>query len=64
MKQDLATIDIEQRLRQEMEKEQREETLSLTRSEPEIKDNLKIIGNCKVLKKATGKLRDQEDMAR
>ena len=56
MKQDLATKEIEQAVKQEIEKQQRNETFSATRAEPETSDDLKIRGNCRTLKTETGKL--------
>ena len=55
MLQELTTKEIEQKLKQEIEKQQRDETLSPTRAVPEIKDNLKTRDNCNTLKMETGK---------
>ena len=55
VKQNLATKEIEQRLKQEIDKQQRYEILSAATAEPEIRDNLKIRGNCNTLKMETGK---------
>ena len=49
VKQDLATKEIEQRLKQE-KKQQRNKIVSAARAELEISDNLKIKGNCNTLK--------------
>ena len=40
MKQDLATKEIEQRLKQEIERRKKNETLSMTRPEPETGEKL------------------------
>ena len=54
-KQGLATKEIEQRLRQETQKQQRDETLSAARVETDISDTVKIRSNCNTLKMETGK---------
>ena len=54
-KQDLATRKIEQWLKQELERQKRNETLSMTRTEPETGDNLTGRSNCNTLKMLTGK---------
>ena len=55
MKQDLATKEIEQRLRQEIEKQRLNETLCMTRPEPETGEDSVSRGNCNTLKMVTGK---------
>ena len=55
VKKDLAMKEIQQKLIQELEKEQKDEALSAARVEPEISDILKIWSNCKILKMQTGK---------
>ena len=55
LKQDLATKDIEQRLKQEIESQQRKEKLSMATSEHETSDNLTVKNNCNTLKMAIGK---------
>ena len=55
MKQDLATKEIEQRLKQEKEKQRLNETLCMTRPEPETGVNSVSRGNCNTLKIVTGK---------
>ena len=55
MKQDLATKEIEQRLKQEIERQKMNETLSTTRPEPETVENLLNRSNCNTLKMLTGK---------
>ena len=55
VKQGLATKEIEQRLRHEIEKQQRDETLSAARVETDISDTVKIRSNCNNLKMETGK---------
>ena len=55
LKQDLVTIEIEQRLKQEIERQQRNETLSMATREPETSDNLTVKSNYKTLKMLTGK---------
>ena len=56
VKQDLATKDIEQRLKQELKRQRRKETFSAAALEPGTGDNLKVRSNCNTLKKETGKL--------
>ena len=56
MKQNLATKEIEQRLKQEIERQQRNETLSAARLETETGDNLTVRNNCTALKRETEKL--------
>ena len=56
VKQDLATKDIGQKLKQEIEKQQKKETLSAVRLEPETGDSLIIKSNCNSLKMKTGKI--------
>ena len=51
MKQDLATREIEQR----QERQKMDETLSMTRPEPETGDNVTVKSNCNTLKMVTGK---------
>ena len=55
VKQDLATKDIEQRLKQELKRQRRKETFSPAALEPGRGDNLKVRSNCNTLKKETGK---------
>ena len=55
VKQVLATKEVEQRLKQEIERQQRNETLSMARPEPETRDNLTVRSNCNTLKIVTGK---------
>ena len=55
MKQDLATEEIEQRLKQEIENQRVNETLCMTRPEPETGENSMSRGKCKTLKMVTGK---------
>ena len=55
MKQDLATKEIEQKLKQEIERLQRNETFSITTREPETSDNQTVKSNCNSLKWVTGK---------
>ena len=55
LKQDLATKEIEQRLKQEIERQQRKEELSMATSEHETSENLTVKNNCNTLKMATGK---------
>ena len=50
MKQDLATKENEQRQKQEMERRQRNETISAAIIEPDTSDNLKIRSNCNTVK--------------
>ena len=57
MKQDLTTKEIEQKLRQEIEKnKEKRHFLHAQRAELEINDNLHFRGNCSTLKMETGKL--------
>ena len=56
VKQNLATKEVEQRLKQEIERQQRNETLSAAFSQPETSDNLQIRSNCNTLIMETGKL--------
>ena len=56
MKHDLATKETERRLRQEVEKQEIDETMSAVRAESEISENLKTRINCNTLKLETGKL--------
>ena len=53
--QDLATREIEQSLKQEIEKQKRNETLSMTGPEPETGDNMTGRSNCNTLKMVTTK---------
>ena len=55
VKQDLATKEIEQRLKQEIEKQKLNETLCMTRPEPETGENSMGKSNCNTLKLVTGK---------
>ena len=55
VKQVLATKEIEQRLRQEIEKQQRDETLSAARVETDINDTVNISSNCNTMKMETRK---------
>ena len=55
VKQDLATKEIEQRLKQEIEKQRLNETLCVTRPEPENGENSMSSSNCNTLKMVTGK---------
>ena len=55
MKQDLATKKVEQRLRQEIEKQKLNETLCRTIPVPEATENAINGGNCNTLKMVTGK---------
>ena len=50
VKQDLATEEIEQRLKQEREKQRMNETLCMTRPAPESGDNSMSKSNCNTLK--------------
>ena len=54
-KQDLATKEIEERLKQGIERQQRNETLSMARPEPETRDNPTVRSNCNNLKMVIGK---------
>ena len=56
VKQDLATKEIEQRLKQEIEKQRMIETLCRTIPVPESAESATNGGNCSTLKMATGKL--------
>ena len=56
MKQDLATKEIEQRLKQEIEKQKLNETLSWSVPVPEAVAGSTKSGNCNTLKMVTGKL--------
>ena len=51
----MATKEIEQRLKQEIERQKMNETLSTTRPEPETVENLVNRSNCNTLKMLTGK---------
>ena len=55
VKQDLATKEIEQRVKQEIEKQRLNETLCMTRPEPERGEKLMRKGSCNTLKMVTGK---------
>ena len=55
VKQDLATKEIEQRLKQEIEKQKLNETLSWSVPVPEAVGGATKNGNCKTLKMVTGK---------
>ena len=55
VKQDLATKEIEQRLKQEIEKQRLNETLCMARPEPETGENSVSRGHCKILKMVTEK---------
>ena len=55
VKQDLATKEIEQQLRQKTEKQRLNETLCMTRPEPETGENSTRRSNCNTLKMVTGK---------
>ena len=55
VKQDLATKEIEQRLKQEIERQRFNETLCMTRPEPETGENSVSRGNCNTLTMVTGK---------
>ena len=55
VKQDLATKEIEQRLKQEIERQKLNETLSLSIPMPESKVGATKSGNCNTLKTVTGK---------
>ena len=54
MKQDLTTKEIEQRLKQEIEKQRLNETLCMTRPESETGENSMSRSNCNTLKMGTG----------
>ena len=55
VKQDLATKEIEQGLKQEKEEQRLNETLCMTRPEPETGETSMTRGNCNTLKMVTGK---------
>ena len=55
VRQDLATKEIEQRLKQEKEKQRLNEMLCMTRPEPETGENSMSRDNCNTLKMVTGK---------
>ena len=55
VKQDLATKEIEKRLKQEIERQQRNETFSAATIEPKTSEKLKVRSNCNTLKLETGK---------
>ena len=55
VKQDLATKEIEQRLKQEIEKQRLTESLCMTKPEPETGENSMSWSNCNTLKMVTGK---------
>ena len=55
VKQDLATKEIEQRLKQEIERQKLNETLSLSIPMPESEVGATKSGNCNTLKTVTGK---------
>ena len=55
VKQDLATKEIEQRLKLELEKQKLKETLSMTRPEPKTGENSTGSSNCSTIKMVTGK---------
>ena len=55
MKLDLVTKEIEQRLKQEIEKQRLNETICMTRPEPETGENSMSRSNCNTLKMVTGK---------
>ena len=50
VKRELATKEIEQSQKQEIERQQRKETLSMATTEPETSDNLTVRGKCNTLK--------------
>ena len=54
VKQDLATKETEQRLKQKLERQKINETFSMTRPEPETGENLTGRSNCNTLKMVTG----------
>ena len=56
VKQDLATKEIEQRLKQEIEKQRLNETLCKTRPMSEAGENAMNSDNCNTVKMVTGKL--------
>ena len=55
VKQDLATKEIEQQLKQEKERQKMNETLLMTIPKPVVGENLTNRGNCNTLKMMTGK---------
>ena len=55
VKQNLATKEIERRLKQEIEKKRLNETLCMTRPEPESGEKSMSRGNCNTMKMVTGK---------
>ena len=55
VKQDLATKEIEQRLKQEIERQKLNETLSMSMPKPEAEVRATRGGNCNTLKMVTGK---------
>ena len=55
VKQELATKESEQRLKQEIEKQKLNETLSMTRPQPETGEHSMSRSNCNTLKMVTGK---------
>ena len=55
MKQNLATKQIEQRLKQEIERQKLNETLSMSIPMPEAEVGAIRVGNCNTLKMVTGK---------
>ena len=56
VKQDLATTEIEQRLKQEIDRQRLNETLSCSVPVPEAVAGSTKSGNCNTLKMVTGKL--------
>ena len=55
LKQDMATKEIEQSLKQEIERQQKKEKLSMATSEHETSDNLTVKNKCNTLEMVTGK---------
>ena len=55
MKQDLAAKEIEQRLKQEIERQKMNETLNCSQTIPEAAEGSKKNGNCNTVKMVTGK---------
>ena len=55
VKRDLATKEIGQRLKHQIERQKMDETLSTTRPEPETGEKLVNRSNCKTLEMVTGK---------
>ena len=51
----MATKEFEQRLKQQIERQQRKEDFAAAALGPETGDNLKVRSNCNTLKKETGK---------